>query len=119
MTRILDGMQELRDGMGGLEAALAVMAPAMATKYDIGKLKTAMETRFDAMSKRLDAIEESVQSLQDGWRVVVPDEDDASGIGGATTEWEVDWNEWHSRPWGWHGCRSRRSPQGDGARVSP
>ena len=93
--------------------------PLIATKDDMGKFKTAMETRFDAMSKRLDAIEESVQSLQDGWRVVVPDEDDASGTGGPTTEWEVDWNDWHSRRWGWHGCRRRRSPQGDGARVSP
>ena len=74
MTGILNGMQELRDlvaGMGRLEAALTVMSPAMATKYDIGKLKTAMETRFDEMSKRLDAIEERVQSLQDRWKVVV------------------------------------------------
>ena len=64
-------MQALRDGMGGLEAALTVMAPAMATKDDMAALKTAMETGFDAMSKRLDAIEERVQSLQDGWKVVV------------------------------------------------
>ena len=72
--------------MGRLEAALAVMSPAMATRNDIGKLKTAMETGFDAMSKRLDAMEERmsksldameerVQSLQDGWNVVA-DEDD-------------------------------------------
>ena len=66
MTRILDGMQELRDGMGGLEAALAVMAPAMATKDDIAALTTAMEKMF----KRLDDMEEKVQSLQHGWKVV-------------------------------------------------
>ena len=65
MTRILDGMQELRDGMGGLEAALAVMAPAMATKDDIAALTTAMEKMF----KRLDDMEEKVQSLQHGWKV--------------------------------------------------
>ena len=64
MTRILDGMQELRDGMGGLEAALAVMAPAMATK--VWRLETAMEKMF----KRLDDMEEKVQSLQHGWKVV-------------------------------------------------
>ena len=66
MTRILDGMQELRDGMGGLDAALAVMAPAMATKDDIAALTTAMEKMF----KRLDDMEEKVQSLQHGWKVV-------------------------------------------------
>ena len=66
MTRILDGMQELRDGMGGLEAALAVMAPAMATKDDIAALTTAMEKMF----KRVDDMEEKVQSLQHGWKVV-------------------------------------------------
>ena len=66
MTRILDSMQELRDGMGGLEAALAVMAPAMATKDDIAALTTAMEKMF----KRLDDMEEKVQSLQHGWKVV-------------------------------------------------
>ena len=64
MTRILDGMQELRDGMGGLEAALALMAPAMATK--VWRLETAMEKMF----KRLDDMEEKVQSLQHGWKVV-------------------------------------------------
>ena len=64
MTRILDGMQELRDGMGGLEAALAVMAPAMATK--VWRLETAMEKMF----KRLDDMEEKVQSLQHGRKVV-------------------------------------------------
>ena len=79
MTRILDGMQELRDGMGGLEAALAVMAPAMATKDDIAALTTAMETGFDEiwmrldamekrMSKRFNDMEEKVQSFQDGWK---------------------------------------------------
>ena len=66
MTRILDGMQELRDGMGGLDAALAVMALAMATKDDIAALTTAMEKMF----KRLDDMEEKVQSLQHGWKVV-------------------------------------------------
>ena len=64
MTRILDGMQELRDGMGGLKAALAVMAPAMATK--VWRLETAMEKMF----KRLDDMEEKVQSLQHGWKMV-------------------------------------------------
>ena len=126
MTRILDGMQELRDGMGGLEAALTVMAPSMATKYEMEKFKTAMETSFDAMSKRvdameermsksLDAMEERVQSLQDGWEVV-PDEDDT---GGATNEWDVSWSwnpRWPAR-WGWQGCRRRRTPE-DGARGS-
>ena len=109
-------MQALRDGMGGLEAALTVMAPTMATKDDMAALKTAMETGFDAMSKRLDAMEERmsksldameerVQSLQDGWKVV-PDEGDASGTGGATNEWDVDcsWNPWS----GWQGCKRRR-----------
>ena len=48
MTRIL------RDGMGGLEAALAVMAPAMATKDDMTALTPAMETGFDEMFQRLD-----------------------------------------------------------------
>ena len=94
MTRILDGMQELRDGMGGLEAALAVMAPAMATKDDIAALTTAMEKMF----KRLDDMEEKVQSLQHGWKVVPEGaaedhEGEASGpvcahsmdAGGATT----------------------------------
>ena len=74
MTRILDGMQELRDGMGGLEAALAVMAPAMATKDDIAALTTAMEKMF----KRLDDMEEKVQSLQHGWKVV-PEGADVEG----------------------------------------
>jgi len=54
--------------MGALEAALTVMAPAMATKYDMVALKTAMETGFDEMSKRLDNMEENVQSL--GCKVV-------------------------------------------------
>ena len=54
MTRILDGMQELRDGMGGLEAALMVMAPTMAKTDDMAALKTAMETGFDEMFQRLD-----------------------------------------------------------------
>ena len=75
MTRILDGMQELRDGMGGLEAALAVMAPAMATKDDIAALTTAMEKMF----KRLDDMEEKVQSLQHGWKVKVVPEGAAEG----------------------------------------
>ena len=118
MTGILNGMQELRDlvaGMGRLEAALTVMSPAIATTYDIGKLKTAMETRFDAMSKRLEAIEATMQRLQDGWQVV-PDEDVAGGTGGAANEWEVDWR-WH-RQLGWQGCRRRRTPGSDGARGS-
>ena len=115
MTRILDGMQELRDGMGGLEAALTAMAPTMATKDDKAALKTAMETGFDAMSKRLDAMEERVQSLQDGWKVV-PDEDDASGTGGAANEWEVDWT-WH-RQLGWQVRSWRRRTPEDGARGS-
>ena len=66
-------MQALRDGMGALEAALTAMAPTMATKDDMVALKTAMETGFDEMSKRLDDMEEKVQSLQHGWKVV-PDE---------------------------------------------
>ena len=125
MTRILDGMQELRDGMGGLKAALTVMAPTMTTKDDMAALKTAMETGLDAMSKRLDAMEERmskrldameerVQSLQDGWKVV-PDEDDASGTGGGTNELDVNWS-WNPR-WGWQGCRRRRTLE-DGARGS-
>ena len=69
-TSILDGMQALRDGMGALEAALTAMAPTMATKDDMVALKTAMETGFDKMSKRLDDMEEKVQSLQHGWKVV-------------------------------------------------
>ena len=100
----MNGMQDLRDladGMGKLEAALTVMAPAMATKYEIGKLKTAMETRFDAMSKRLEAIEATMQRLQDGWQVV-PDEDVAGGTGGAANEWEVDWR-WHRGTASWDG----------------
>ena len=35
----------------------------MATKDDMGKFKTAMEARFDAMSKRLEAMEATMQSL--------------------------------------------------------
>ena len=69
-TSILDGMQALRDGMGALEAALTVMSPTMATKDDMAALKTAMETGFDKMSKRLDDMEEKVQSLQHGWKMV-------------------------------------------------
>ena len=69
-TSIVDGMQALRDGMGALEAALTAMAPTMATKDDMVALKTAMETGFDKMSKRLDDMEEKVQSLQHGWKVV-------------------------------------------------
>ena len=119
MTRILDGMQALRDGIGALEAA-------MATKDDMAALTTAMETGFDEiwmrldtmekrMSKRLDAMEERAQSFSDGWKVV-PDEDDASGTGGAANEWEVDWT-WH-RQLGWQVSRWRRRTPEDGARGS-
>ena len=67
---ILDGMQALRDEMGALEAALTAMPPAMATKDDIAALTTAMETGFDEMHKRFNDMEEKVQSLQHGWKVV-------------------------------------------------
>ena len=50
----------------------------------MGKFKTAMETRFDAMSKRLESMEATMQSLQDGWEAV-PDEDVAVGTGGPPT----------------------------------
>ena len=83
MTRILDGMQELRDGMGGLDAALAVMALAMATKDDIAALTTAMEKMF----KRLDDMEEKVQSLQHGWKVV-PEEAAEGAAEGAAEDHE-------------------------------
>ena len=75
--------------------------PLIATKDDMGKFKTAMETRFDAMSKRLEAIEATMQRLQDGWQVV-PDEDVAGGTGGAANEWEVDWR-WHRGTASWDG----------------
>ena len=114
----MNGMQELRDladGMCRLEAALTVMAPARATKYDMENFTTAMETRFDAMSKCSDAIEERVQSLQDGWKVV-PDEDGASRTGGPTNEWDGDGNPHH---WcGWQGCGRCRLSGSDGARGS-
>ena len=130
MTRILDGMQELRDGMGGLEAALAVMAPAMATKDDIAALTTAMEKMF----KRLDDMEEKVQSLQHGWKVkVVPEgaaegaaedhEGEASGpvcahsmdAGGATT---VAGSSPKRRTRRGRGRRSRRLLDGDQGEAS-
>ena len=97
MTRILDGMQELRDGMGGLEAALAVMAPAMATK--VWRLETAMEKMF----KRLDDMEEKVQSLQHG-RKVVPEgaaegaaEDHEGEASGPVSAHSMDADSWRAR----------------------
>ena len=126
MTRILDGMQELRDGMGGLEAALAVMAPAMATK--VWRLETAMEKMF----KRLDDMEEKVQSLQHGWKVVPEGaaegaaedhEGEASGpvcahsmdAGGATT---VAGSSPKRRTRRGRGRRSRRLLDGDQGEAS-
>ena len=97
MTRILDGMQELRDGMGGLEAALAVMAPAMATK--VWRLETAMEKMF----KRLDDMEEKVQSLQHGWKVVPEGaaegaaEDHEGEASGPVSAHSMDADSWRAR----------------------
>ena len=95
MTRILDGMQELRDGMGGLEAALAVMAPAMATKDDIAALTTAMEKMF----KRLDDMEEKVQSLQHGWKVAAEGaaEDHEGEASGPVCAHSMDAEGWRAR----------------------
>ena len=99
MTRILDGMQELRDGMGGLEAALAVMAPPMATKDDIAALTTAMEKMF----KRLDDMEEKVQSLQHGWKVVPEGaaegaaEDHEGEASGPVSAHSMDADSWRAR----------------------
>ena len=56
-------LHELVSGMGRLEAAMTVMAPAMATKYEMDESKTAMQTRFDDMSKRLEAMVAAMQSF--------------------------------------------------------
>ena len=80
---ILDGMQELRDGMDGCRTALAVRGAAMATKDDIAALTTAMEKMF----KRLDDMEEKVQSLQHGWKVV-PEEAAEGAAEGAVEDHE-------------------------------
>ena len=88
----MNGMQELRqvvDGMGRLEAALTAMAPVMATKEDIEKLKTAMETRFETISRRLDVMEAAMQNLQrhTGWEFVPEDANQEN----ADEMWERDW----------------------------
>ena len=59
----MQGLAELVSGMGRLEAAMTVMAPAMATKDEMDIFKTAMQTRFDDMSKRLEAMEAAMQSF--------------------------------------------------------
>ena len=102
----MEGLAALANGMGRLEAAMTVMAPAMTTKYEMDKFKTAMQTRFDDMSKRLAAMEAAMQNfdarmamqrLQDGWGVV-SDEDD-TGSTGAGLVWDYDWQS----------CRRRRT----------
>ena len=81
----MNGMPELRnivDGMGRLEAALTVMAPVMATKEDRDQFKTAMETRFEAISKRLEVMGTTMQGLQSGWAVVPEDDNSGESWGG-------------------------------------
>ena len=121
---ILDGMQALRDGMGALKAALTAMPPAMATKDDIAALTTCR--------KRLDDMDEKVQSLQHGWKVVPEGaaegaaedhEGEASGpvcahsmdAGGATT---VAGSSPKRRTRRGRGRRSRRLLDGDQGEAS-